>query len=154
MAGSTAATYTLYTLENEVFQYFVYYTALMVLKMAFVVQATAFRRFQKKIFANPEDAKFSSGKVNLQDQDVERVRRIHLNDMENIYVFAIIGFLFVATNPAPYLAKLLFKVFAYSRIVHTFVYLFAVPQPSRAISFIVGFLINIYMAISVLRWAY
>ena len=49
-----------------------------------------------QIFANPEDAA-SAGpnvKVIVGDPDVERVRRAHLNDLENIIPFTILVIIF------------------------------------------------------------
>ena len=33
-------------------------------------------------------------------EDVERVRRAHLNDMENVIPFLFLGFMYMFTNPA------------------------------------------------------
>lgn len=73
--------------------------------------------------------------------------------MENILPFFVIGWLFCYTNPAAATANLLFKVFAISRIVHSFVYaLYPLPQPSRALSWLVGFVINLYLAAKVIAY--
>lgn len=86
-------------------------------------------------------------KVRLNDPQVERVRRGHLNDLENVIPFLITGLLYVLTNPAAGLATLLFRIAAISRIAHTIVYaVVVVPQPARAVAFFVQYLINGYMA--------
>ena len=43
------------------------------------------------MFANPEDAKDVPGSKVGSDPDVERVRRAHLNDLENIPLFIAIA---------------------------------------------------------------
>ena len=76
-------------------------------------------------FANPEDVGIGSNKqakVTLSDPDVERVRRNHLNDIENILPFVIIGCLYVSTNPTAIVALWHFRVFFFSRIFHTIAY--------------------------------
>ncbi len=56
------------------------------------------------------------------DPDVERIRRNHLNDIENIVPFVLIGFFYVATNPDRDVAIWHFKVFFISRLIHTVCY--------------------------------
>ena len=78
-----------------------------------------------------------------------------MNDLENILPFFVIGYLYILTNPAAATATLLYKVFAGARIVHTFVYAITpMPQPSRALAWFVGFLIEVYMAVSVIAYFY
>ncbi|CAH1364626.1 unnamed protein product [Tenebrio molitor] len=97
-------------------------------------------------FANPEDGATMKIKPRVDDK-VERIRRAHLNDLENISVFYVIGFIYTLTNPSVAWATLLFRVFTAARFIHTFVYaVFVVPQPARALSWATGFLITGYMA--------
>ena len=60
--------------------------------------------------------------------DVERVRRCHQNDLENVLPFVAIGGLYLTTNPALGTAKLLFRSFAAARYFHTLVYVYAVSS--------------------------
>jgi len=84
----------------------------------------------------------------LDDPDVERVRRAHHNDLENIPPFMIIALAYLFTNPSYNVASNLFRLFTASRFFHTLVYaVFIVPQPTRAILFWIGYLITGYMAI-------
>ena len=73
--------------------------------------------------------------------------RAHLNDMENILPFLLIGFFYLFTNPALSTATLLFRIFTGARIVHSIVYLGVVPQPARALSFFAGLIVMTYMAV-------
>ena len=47
------------------------------------------------------------------------------------------------------MAKLFFAIFTVTRIAHTIIYLNAVPQPARGLTFLVGFLINCVMLMSI-----
>ncbi|XP_037072127.1 microsomal glutathione S-transferase 1-like [Pollicipes pollicipes] len=138
------------TMANPLFVTFLFYAAILVLKTVLMSLATARHRIGKKIFANPEDAKGLQGKVKLDDPDVERVRRAHLNDLENILPFLIICPLYLATGPNAWMATMLMRGFAATRIIHTFVYLNVVPQPSRGLAFMVGLGITIYMTVQTL----
>jgi len=143
--------------NNAVFASYAFYGSLVLLKMIALSFVTSLTRFKKAAFANPEDARaFSTkkdDKANYGDQDVERVRRNHLNDLENIPAFLFLGLLYVLTNPNPVTALWHFRVFVASRFVHTFVYQFAIPQPSRALSFTVGVGVCISMAVQVLMYS-
>jgi len=83
--------------------------------------------------------KNDKAKVVYDDPDVERVRRAHLNDLENIVPWFIITYLWLETGPSPWLAKTLIRTFVLSRITHTISYIFLSQQPMRAISFFVAF---------------
>lgn len=102
------------------------------------------------MFANPEDAVTDKkSKVSYVNERVERVRRCHQNDIENIAPFFILGALYVTTNPAYGFALNLFRTFTAARFIHTFVYLNQVPQPSRALAFFVNMICNWYMVYAV-----
>ncbi|XP_053678703.1 microsomal glutathione S-transferase 1 [Anopheles nili] len=127
------------TINPEVYKAYVFWSAVLVAKMLLMAPLTAIQRFKNKAFANPEDSSAVSKKLKpkLDDPDVERVRRAHLNDMENILPFFVIGFLYLLTNPAPFLAVNLFRMVAISRILHTIVYaVVVVPQPARFFAFV------------------
>ena len=78
-----------------------------------------------KVFANPEDvAGQEKAKVNFANEGVERVRRCHQNDIENIFPFVFLsGIYIVAASPSLFAAKCVFYGFTSSRLVHSFVYL-------------------------------
>lgn len=56
-----------------------------------------------------------------KDEDVERVRRAHLNDLENIPAFLIAGLFFVCSEPNVDLALWLFRIAFLARVGHTIV---------------------------------
>ncbi|XP_070532427.1 microsomal glutathione S-transferase 1-like [Ptychodera flava] len=137
-----------FNLENEVFKSFLACGAAVVIKMQCMGPITSFQRAKHKAWTNPEDAR-ARGKEPKYSEDVERVRRCHLNDLENIPAFLALGAMYVATNPSPTAAIWHFRVFLVSRILHTFFYLKG-KQPGRAICYIVGALVNVSMAIHTL----
>ena len=77
-------------------------------------------------------------------------RRNHLNDLENIPVFLILGLLYVLTGPTYFAAVLHFRVFTASRILHTVAYQMALPQPSRAVCFVAGLAVCLSMAVQIM----
>jgi len=79
--------------------------------------------------------------------------RCHLNDLENVVPFVLIGLLYALTGPELSTALLHFRLFAGSRVVHTVAYLGALPQPSRALSWMLGMLVTFSMAYRVLGQA-
>ncbi|XP_045542571.1 microsomal glutathione S-transferase 1-like [Papilio machaon] len=137
-------------LSNPVVQSYIVYSAILALKLISVSTMTAIARMTRGVFANPEDAKPLKGKVKYDDPVVERFRRAHLNDLENIPAFWVLGALYLTTGPVAAWAMLLFRVYAVSRIVHTIVYaLIPLPQPARSIAFLVPCLIKWYMGFQV-----
>ncbi|XP_036318442.1 microsomal glutathione S-transferase 1 isoform X3 [Rhagoletis pomonella] len=141
----------LITFDNEVFSAYVFWSAVLVIKVLLMSLLTGAQRFKTKTFANPEDLLDKRLKVKFDNSDVERVRRAHRNDLENILPFFAIGFLYVLIDPAPGLAINLFRAVGIARIIHTIVYAVVVmPQPSRALAFFVALGATVYMAVQVL----
>jgi len=145
----------LFTLSNPVFSHYAFYGSVVVAKMMVMSQWTAIKRFSKGAFANQEDVKLSkkTAVVKFDDSDVERVRRNHLNDLENIPAFLFLGLFYVATEPSVATALWHFRIFALSRFLHTISYQLPLPQPSRALTFTVGVGVCVSMAYQVLRKA-
>ncbi|XP_065718575.1 microsomal glutathione S-transferase 1 [Patagioenas fasciata] len=145
-------------IDNEVFWAYAAYATIVLLKMMLMSSVTAYFRITRKAFVNPEDtASFGKGesakKFLRTDPDVERVRRGHLNDLENIVPFLGIGLLYALSGPELFTALLHFRIFAGSRILHTFAYLIPLPQPSRGLSWAAGYVVTISMAYQVLKTA-
>ncbi|XP_027007685.1 microsomal glutathione S-transferase 1 [Tachysurus fulvidraco] len=143
-------------IDSEVFLAFSTYATIVILKMMFMSFLTAYFRFTRKAFANIEDvrmAKTPEEKKNMLrvNEDVERVRRCHLNDLENVIPFVLIGLLYTLTGPELSTALLHFRLFVGSRFVHTIVYVTSMPQPSRGLSWIVGIGTTFSMAYHVLN---
>ncbi|XP_070710018.1 microsomal glutathione S-transferase 1-like [Pempheris klunzingeri] len=141
-------------MEDEVFKAFTTYAAIVVVKMMLMAPMTAYYRLTRGAFANEEDVARKSAeekkKMLRSDPDVERVRRCHLNDLENVVPFVLVGLLYTLTGPELSSALLHFRLFAGSRIFHTIAYVGALPQPCRGLSFILGLVVTFSMAYRVL----
>ncbi|CAH0722593.1 unnamed protein product, partial [Brenthis ino] len=133
-------------------QSYIVYSGILGIKVLCMSALTGSKRFQKKVFANEEDAKSLKGVVKLDDPDVERIRRAHLNDLENIPVFWLLGGLYLTTGPSDEVAVNLFRVFTVCRVLHTIVYVVKpLPQPARGIAFGIPNLINWYMGVKIVQ---
>ncbi|XP_037824105.1 microsomal glutathione S-transferase 1-like [Lucilia sericata] len=145
----------LISFHNEVFRSYVLWGTIMVTKMLLMGPLTALQRFKNKTFANPEDLTSKDHKVKFDDPDVERCRRAHRNDMENIVPYLALGFYYVMTNPSADIAIIVFRAVGIARIVHTLVYaVFVIPQPARALSYFVGLAATVYMAVRIMIYAF
>lgn len=147
--GSFATMESLINLSNPVFRAYLFYSSVLVLKVLLSVLLIGRLRFAKRIFISPEDVGLSKkAKVAYDDPDIERCRRAHLNDLENIPFFFAAAFFYILTNPSPWLAIKLFQAFTVARILYTFVYaIVVVRQPARALCWGVGYTVTIYMAL-------
>ncbi len=148
------------TFENPVFVTYVIAATLMILKMMGQGWITVARMMRVGGgFLNPEDA--AAGMVNPKprpgqldpDDYVERSRRMHRNDTENIPVFLIAGLLFVSTQPPVWVAQWLFFGYVATRLAHFWAYFTARSHEVRATFFSIGSLIVIGMAVYTLVYA-
>ncbi|KAG6458650.1 hypothetical protein O3G_MSEX010987, partial [Manduca sexta] len=138
------------SLDSALVQTYIVHSAILAIKLLLLAPLTGLARVTKGAFANPEDAKLLGGKVKHDDKTVERIRRAHLNDLENIPAFWILGGLYLTTDPVAAWATLLFRSYTVCRFLHTFVYaILPLPQPSRILAFVVPFLINLYMGFQI-----
>lgn len=136
-------------INTEIMKVFGFWSSVLVLKMLAMSMLTARQRFRKKVFANPDDAsKVQKAKVAYDDPDIERVRRSHLNDLENVLPWFIITYIWLTTGPSVWLATTLIKAFVISRITHTLVYAIYPQQPARALAFFAGYFITGYEAVT------
>lgn len=78
---------------------------------------------------------------------VDRSRRIHRNDLENIPAFLAAGLLFVAVDPPYLLAVALMATFVIARLVHTVVYATKQSHEVRSVPYTIGSMIVIVMAL-------
>ena len=149
------------TFENPVFRAYVIAASVMVLKMMGMSWLTVYRMMKVNGgYRNPEDAQ--SGLVNRaphasqldRNEYVERIRRIHQNDGENVPLFLIAGLLFVFTDPSVLLAQLLFYGYAVSRILHFAAYATARSHELRATCWTIGSLIVLGISVATLAQAF
>jgi len=142
------------TFENPVFVTYVIAATLMIIKMMGQGWITVFRMMKVGGgFLNPEDA--AAGMTNPKprpgqldaDDYVERSRRMHSNDTENIPVFLVAGLLFALTQPPLLVAQVLLYGFVATRLAHFWAYFTAKSHEVRATFFTIGSLIVIGMAV-------
>ncbi|XP_021269902.1 prostaglandin E synthase isoform X2 [Numida meleagris] len=138
-------------MENTVFLSFAFYSTILILKMYVVAIITGQVRLRKKAFANPEDALRNGGlQYYREDPDVERCRRAHRNDMENIFPFLFLGAVYSLLEPSPAVARVHFFIFCVGRIVHTVAYLLRLRAPTRSVAYGVAQLPCFSMALQIL----
>ncbi len=139
-------------LQNPLFATYVIAATLMILKAVSMSWLTVVRMMSARAgFRSPEDLKKTplnpapNPKQIEPDERVERIRRIHLNDLENLPFFLVAGFLYVLTQPSLLLAQALLYGYVISRFLHFFAYLTARTHDTRATLWTVGSLILIFM---------
>ncbi len=145
------------TLSNPVFATYAIAACLMILKTIAMAWATVWRMGQVKGgYRSPEDARATllnptprPGQVGPDDR-VDRMRRIHQNDLENVPFFLATGFLFVLTAPSLLTAQVLFYGYVLSRLLHLWAYATARTHDTRATFWTIGVLIIMGMALRVL----
>lgn len=151
---------SLLSFDNPVFAAYAGAAALTVLKVMGQGWMTVFRMMRAGAgLASPEDLR--PGPLNrnpdpaqLAPNDyVERSRRMHRNDLENIPAFWIAGLLLVLADPPFWVASILFGGFVVARAAHAAAYLTAQPHEVRATFYTLGSLIVIGMALWVLAVA-
>ena len=132
-------------LQDPLFATYVIAATLMILKAVCMSWLTVMRMMQVKGgFRSPEDIKKTplnpapDPKQIEPNEYVERVRRIHLNDLENLPFFLVAGFLFVLTAPSLLLAQVLLYGYVVSRLLHFAAYITARTHDLRATLWTVG----------------
>jgi len=143
------------TLANPVFATYTLCAALGALKI--VAQGWDTARLLMKHnagYASPEDLR--RGPLNpspdpatqlAPNEAVERSRRMHRNDLENIPAFLAAGLLFVLVDPPLWLAQVTLYGFVLARIAHGIAYATAQSHEMRATFYTIGSLMTAYMAV-------
>ncbi|XP_065222154.1 microsomal glutathione S-transferase 1-like [Planococcus citri] len=136
-------------INEMVFKSFLFYASILVGKTMIMSPLTARWRFKKRVFISSEDALLRGSRVGYDDEDIERIRRAHRNDIENIPMFLFAALMYMLTDPVPWVAINLFRLYTLLRFIYTYVYAIRVyPQPTRAIVWGMSYLINWYMIIN------
>jgi glutathione S-transferase len=146
------------TFDNPVFRWYAVAAAIMIVKMMSQGWITVFRMMKVNGgFRYPEDAKKGAANPNprpdqlLPNEYVQRSRRMHENDAENIPLFLVAGLIYVCTAPGLLVSASLFSAYVLSRLAHFFVVLTARPHELRAASWTIGSIIIYFMA-GVIVW--
>ena len=122
---------------------------ILVLKMVAVGAYTSMLRIRTGVYATSEDFAFTGSPAAPRREDIERARRAHRNDLENILPFFGVGLLYAFTNPSATAAAIYYFGFAAARIAHSITYL-AQWQPHRTIAFSIGLALMLAMTVSTL----
>jgi uncharacterized MAPEG superfamily protein len=122
-------------------------TIILALKMAAVSVVQGRARTNAGAFTNPEDAKAFGGKEVVEEAPkVRRAARAWLNDLENIPLFLILAWVYVAAGLSTRTFAIICVVFVLARIIHTIAYLNAL-QPWRTIGYIIGSIATVTLII-------
>jgi glutathione S-transferase len=147
----------LLNLQNPVFVAYSIAASLLVLKVMGQGWMTVYRMLRANSgLASPEDLRpglinQNPGPEQLQKNDyVDRSRRMHRNDLENIPAFWIAGALFIFTSPPLWIAQTLFYGFVTARAFHAIAYATKQSHEVRATFYTIGSVIVIIMAAAVL----
>ena len=145
------------SLHNPLFVTYVIAATLMILKAVSMSWLTVVRMLQENGgFRSPEDLRKTplnpapDARQLERNERVERVRRIHQNDLENLPFFLVAGLLYVLTGPSLLMAQLLLYGYVVSRLLHFAAYLSAQTHDVRATLWTVGSLILIFMTVRTL----
>lgn len=145
------------SLEDPLFSTYAIAAALMILKAVGMSWLTVVRMMQEKGgYRSPEDLRRTPlnptpdpGQIQPNER-VERIRRIHLNDLENLPFFLAAGFLYVLSEPSLAEARWVLYGYVLSRLLHFGAYLSARTHDTRATLWTIGSLLLVYMAARVL----
>lgn len=140
------------SLQNPLFATYAIAATLMILKAVGMSWLTVARMMQEKGgYRSPEDLRKTPlnpapdpGQL-APNERVERIRRIQMNDLENLPFFLVAGFLYILTEPSLLMARLLLYGYVVSRLLHFAAYFTAQTHDLRATLWTVGSLILIFM---------
>jgi len=148
------------SLNDPVFATYAIAASIMILKAISMSWLTVLRMTQEKGgFRSPEDIRKTPLNPDPDprqlepNERVERVRRILLNDLENLPFFLVAGLLFVLTGPSLLATRLLLYGYVLSRFLHFAAYFTAQTHDMRATFWTAGSLILIYITFRTLAAA-
>ncbi|MET4261280.1 glutathione S-transferase [Bradyrhizobium sp. S3.12.5] len=145
------------SLHDPLFATYVVAASLMILKAVAMSWLTVFRMVRAQGgYRSPEDIKKTPMNPApdpaqlLPNEGVERIRRIQMNDVENLPYFLVAGFLYVLTRPSLLLAQWLLYGYVASRLLHFLAYFTAQIHDIRATLWTIGSLILVFMTVRTL----
>lgn len=126
---------------------------LMIFKAVAMSWLTVLRMMRVKGgFRSPEDLRKTAlnpdpNPSQIEPNDyVDRIRRIQLNDLENLPFFIAAGFFYILTDPSLLTARILLYGYVVSRLLHFIAYATKQTHDVRATFWTIGSVILIYMA--------
>jgi glutathione S-transferase len=140
-------------LNDPVFAAYAIAASLMILKVVAMSWLTVVVMMRENAgMRSPEDIRSTRLNPNPDasqldpNAKVERIRRIQLNDLENVPFFLAAGFLYVLTMPPLWLAQILLFGYVATRFLHFWAYLTAQTHDLRSTFWTPGSLIIVFMA--------
>ena len=119
----------------------------LALKMSAISVVQGRARVSAGIFVNPEDARtFHANQAPEEAPAVQRAARAWLNDLENISIFLILCWIYVAASLSSTAFVVYCVVFMVARIAHTICYLNSI-QPLRTIAYTLGALTTLALMV-------
>ena len=147
----------MFSTENPVFGTYMITGAIMIRKIMGQGWMTVYRMLKSNSgLASPEDLQVGLINKNPEPKQLERndyvdrSRRMHRNDLENIPAFLACGVLFVAAGPSYLLANILMYGFVIARLAHTLAYGTKQSHEVRATLYTFGSLAVVIMAVYVI----
>lgn len=144
---------TALNMENPVFITYLIAASIMVLKIMGQGWMTVYRMLRSDTgLASPEDLQVGLINRNPRPEQLEmndyvdRSRRMHRNDLENIPAFLASGLLFVIAGPSLLLANMLMYGFVVARLAHTTAYASKQTHEVRATFYTIGSITVIVMS--------
>ena len=145
------------SLQDPLFYTYTIAASVMILKAIAMSWLTVFRMMRVNSgFRSPEDLKKTllnpmPDQAQLAPNEyVERIRRIQLNDLENLPFFLVSGLLYILTGPNLILAQWLLYGYVISRLLHFGAYLTGQIHEVRATFWTVGSVILVFMTVRTL----
>ena len=145
---------TVLNLDDPLFATYVIAATLMILKAVSMSWLTVIRMMQENGgFRSPEDMRktpFNPAPHPAQmapNDRVDRIRRIQMNDLENLPYFLVAALIFVLAGPPLWLAQVLLYGYVVTRLLHFAAYLTAQTHDMRALLWTPGSLILIFITL-------
>jgi glutathione S-transferase len=141
-------------LADPVYRLLAVVSVLLVFKMMLVGTWTSVIRIRRRVYATPEDYAFQGIPPGAAtDADIERTRRAHRNDLENVLPFLAVAPFYAMTGPSLGAARVFFWGFFIGRALHSIFYIRG-QQPHRTIAFgVAQVLLVVMLVITLIRLA-
>ncbi|THD21557.1 Microsomal GST-1 [Fasciola hepatica] len=118
-----------------------FYSSVLLFKTLVLTGMTIARRFKHQAFCKTQ-----------AHPAVEEVRRCHLNDLENLVPFTLLGIFYCKTDPAPSWALFHFRLFTLMRILHTPAFLYTEGKFPRGPIALTAIAVNVSLAIQCIAY--
>ncbi|CAK8672708.1 prostaglandin E synthase-like [Clavelina lepadiformis] len=126
-------------ITNELVSVYAFFASILTFEIIVMSFLTGQRRLKTLSFANPEDAiRRGDTKYCRLNPEVERLRRIVRNDVENIPTFLVTSFLYILTGPRASYFAVLMGLYTLLRILYSFAYACAFQSPTRSVLYSFG----------------